>query len=141
MLCQKFILTLGHFKIFLQIIVWKKKTRKKATKQLFHKTLRTVEIILPSVALKSEFTFSVKKQWAAVRTINSLMIDPAQKCFHFPSLKQKETHNLNPVVFILGYPGIFCWHYKKLWRMSKIFYIRIIYTKMMLYRHNPWPRI
>ena len=54
----------------------------------FIRLKRTLEIILPSVALKSK-SF-IKKQCAAVRTINSLMIDPAQKAFHFPTLKQKE---------------------------------------------------
>ena len=54
----------------------------------FIRLKRTLEIILLSVSLKGE-PF-IKKQCAAVRTINSLMIDPAQKAFHSPTLKQKE---------------------------------------------------
>ena len=66
-----------------------KETRKESNNanMYFIKHKMTLEIILPSDALKSSF---IKKQCAAVRTIHSLMIDPAQKASHFPTLKQKE---------------------------------------------------
>ncbi len=69
------------------MLLLKKKPGKKATKQKFLRLKRTLEIILPSVALKAPVA-PLRKQCAAVRTINSLMIDPAQKALHFPALRQ-----------------------------------------------------
>ena len=90
---------------------WKRNPERKQQSKYFIKIKMTLEIILLSDALKA--SFGRKKQCAAVRTIHSLMIDPAQKALHFPTLKQKK-YWLN-----FKNPGIFQ-HHVIFWFQDKV---------------------